>query len=92
MKKGEKIRFVVFDILLEIYKNNTNFENAFNSQCSLNNFSERDKSFINNVCLNSMRYKFHIDKILNKFLKKKIQKKSIYTFVKCYYTNCFSGF
>jgi len=74
MKNGEKIRFAVFEILLEIYKHNTSFESIFNSKCSLNNFPERDKSFINNVCLNSMRYKFHIDKILKKFLKKKSKK------------------
>ena len=74
MKKGLKIRFVIFEILLEIYKHNTSFENIFNSQCSLNNFSKRDKSLINNVCLNSMRYKFHVDKIIKKYLKKKSKK------------------
>ena len=74
LKKGYKIRFVIFEILLEIYKNNISFENIFNSQCSLNNFSKRDKSLINNVCLNSMRYKFHVDKIIIKYLKKKSKK------------------
>jgi len=74
MKKGVKIRFVIFKILLEIYKHNANFENIFNSQSSLYNFSKRDKSLINNVCLNSMRYKFHVDKIIKKYLKKKSKK------------------
>ena len=74
MKKGLKIRFVIFNILLEIYKHNASFENIFNSQCSLNNFSKRDKSLINNVCLNSMRYKFHVDKIIKIYLKKKSKK------------------
>ena len=74
MKKGVKIRFVIFKILLEIYKHNASFENIFNSQSSLNNFSKRDKSLINNVCLNSMRYKFHVDKIIKKYLKKKSKK------------------
>ena len=74
MKNGVKIRFIIFEILLEIYKHNSSFENIFNSQCSLNNFSKRDKSLINNVCLNSMRYKFHVDKIIKKYLKKKSKK------------------
>ena len=74
MKKGLKIRLVIFEILLEIYKHNTSFENIFNTQCSLNNFLNRDKSLINNVCLNSMRYKFHVDKIIIKYLKKKPKK------------------
>ena len=92
MKKGLKTRSIIFEILLEIYKHNTNFENVFDSLCSLNNFSKRDKSLINNVCLNSMRYKFHIDKIIKKFLKKKSKKKSVCTFIKCYYTNCIFRF
>ena len=74
MKNGVKIRFIIFEILLEIYKHNNSFENIFNSQCSLNNFSKRDKSLITNVCLNSMRYKFHVDKIIKKYLKKKSKK------------------
>ena len=32
MKNGEKIRFAVFEILLEIYKHNTSFESIFNSK------------------------------------------------------------
>jgi len=71
MKKGFKIRFIIFEILLEIYKHNTSFENIFNLKCNSNNVSKRDKSLINNVCLNSMRYKFHVNNIIKKYLKKK---------------------
>jgi len=74
MKNGVKTRFVIFEILLEIYKHNYSFENALNTQLSLHNFSKRDKSLIINVCLNSMRYKFHTDKIIKKYLKKKSKK------------------
>ena len=90
MKKGVKIRFVIFKILLEIYKHNTSFENIFNSQLNLNKFSRRDKSLINNVCLNSMRYKFHVDKIIKEYLKKNSKKKSVHIIIKRNYTNCLS--
>ncbi len=92
MKNSVKIRFVIFEILLEIYKHNAKFENIFNSQLSLNKFSKRDISLINNVCLKSMRYQFQVDNIIKKYLKKKIKKKSVHTFIECNYTNCFSGF
>ena len=69
MRNGVKTRFIIFQILLEIYKHNADFEKIFNSQLSLNKFSKRDKSLINNVCLNSMRYQFHVNKILKKYLK-----------------------
>ena len=36
------------------------------------NFSQKDISFINNVCLNSMRKSMHCKLILNKFIKSKI--------------------
>ena len=74
MNSGVKIRFVIFEILLEIYKHNSSFEKIFNTQHSLHSFSKRDKSLIYNVCLNAMRYKFHVDKIINKYLKKKSKK------------------
>ena len=55
MIKGVKIRFEIHNILYEIYKFNKNLsDNKF--ERSINKYDERDISFINNVCLNTMRY------------------------------------
>ena len=70
MIKGVKIRFEIHNILYEIYKFNKNLsDNKF--ERSINKYDERDISFINNVCLNTMRYQIHINKIINKFVKRK---------------------
>ena len=37
---------------------------------SINNLSKRDRAFINNVSLNSMRFYFHTYKIIKKVHKK----------------------
>ena len=72
MKKSVKIRLIVFKILLEIYKKSSNFDNSYNKIVKKNiNISKNDRSLINNVCLNSIRFQFHITTILNQYLKKK---------------------
>ena len=37
---------------------------------NISSYSERDISFINNVCMNTMRYVFHCNKIVNLYTKK----------------------
>ncbi len=73
MNRSTKTRYVIFQILTEIFKKNRNFEIVFNEKLSKNNFNQEEVSFINNVCLNTMRRNIHCKKILNKFIKKKLK-------------------
>ena len=72
MNISTKTRYVIFQILVEIFKKNKNFETVFNQMVIGQNFSQKDISFVNNVCLNSMRKSMHCKLILNKFVKSKI--------------------
>ena len=70
MKKGVELRFQIHNILYEICKNNRNMDdNLIKSIISKSN--PKDIPFITNVCLTSMRYVFHNNKIIEMFLKKK---------------------
>ena len=73
MTKSTKIRFAIFQILIEIYKNNKNFDDLFEIKIREYNLNDEQKSFVFNVCLNSMRYGIHSRIILNKFIKKKLK-------------------
>ena len=61
MKQGVKARLIIHQILRAIKKNNLNFDNL-KIQKEINKFSEKDKSLINTVCLNSMRKYFFCKK------------------------------
>jgi len=73
MNRSTKTRYTIFQILIEIFKKNRNFEKIFNKKIAENSFNDDEISFINNVCLNSMRRSIHSRIILNKFVKKKIK-------------------
>ena len=73
MNRSTKIRYVIFQILVEIFKKSKNFNKIFDQKVSENNFNQDEISFINNVCLNSMRRSIHSKIILNKFVKKKLK-------------------
>ena len=73
MNRSTKIRYVIFEILIEIFRKNKNFEKIFNIKITEHNFNQEEISFINNVCLNSMRRYVHCKIILNKYAKKKIK-------------------
>ena len=72
MNKSTKTRYVIFQILVEVFKKNKNFETVFNKMIVSQDLSQKDISFINNVCLNSMRRDIHCKLILNKFIKSKL--------------------
>ena len=72
MNRSTKTRYVIFQILVEIFKKNKNFETVFNKFIINQNFSQKDISFINNVCLNTMRKSMHCKLILKKFIKSKL--------------------
>ena len=55
MNRSTKIRYVIFQILIEIFKKNKNFNEVFDQKVLEHNFNQKEISFINNVCLNSMR-------------------------------------
>ncbi len=74
MIKGEKIRFDVHNILFSIWKFSKTLEDSSIKQIYNNNKKE-DISFLNTVTLNSMRYRFHTTKIINKYVKKKLRDK-----------------
>ncbi len=73
MNRSTKTRYTIFQILIEIFKKNINFEKILNEKIAKNNFNADEISFINNVCLNSMRRSLHCKIILNKFVKKKLK-------------------
>ena len=68
MNKGIKLRIIVHNILFDILKLNINFEYALDKNISSIS-DKRDIAFINNVCLNSMRYSIHSKKILKLYSK-----------------------
>ena len=67
MKRSTKTRYTIFQILVEIFKKNKNFETVFNKFIIDQDFDQKDISMINNVCLNTMRRSIHCKLILNKF-------------------------
>ena len=73
MNRSTKIRYIIFQILIEIFKKNKNFNTIFDEKIAKHDFNENELSFINNVCLNSMRRSIHSKIILNKFVKKKLK-------------------
>ena len=73
MNRSTKTRYAIFQILIEVFKKNRNFETVFNQKIIEFNFNKNEKSFINNVCLNSMRKSIHCKIILNKFIKTKLK-------------------
>ncbi len=76
MKNGINTRKLAHDILLNIYKYNLNIDDKKFSK-NLNKFPQRDKNFIINICLTTMRRQFHLDCIIKKYVKKntKIQQR-----------------
>lgn len=70
MNKGVKLRSIIHNILYSIRYQNKNFDNT-DIQKLINKNDDRDISFINNVCLTSMRYYFHTKKIIHLYVKKK---------------------
>ena len=73
MEKRTKTRFIIFQILMEVNKKNKNFEEIFDLETKKLNLEPIDKSFIFNVCLNTMRYNLHSKLILKKFVRKKLK-------------------
>jgi len=73
MNKGVQLRKTIHDILFEIHYYNKTLDNIL-VKYNVYDHNTRDIAFIQNVCLNSMRYSFHINKIIKKFVKNKIKK------------------
>ncbi len=73
MNRSTKTRYAIFQILIEIFKKNKSFDVVFNQKIAEFNFNKNEISFINNVCLNSMRKSIHCKIILNKFIKTKLK-------------------
>tara|TARA_B100001540_G_scaffold287660_1_gene282329 strand:+ start:389 stop:1657 length:1269 start_codon:yes stop_codon:yes gene_type:complete len=73
MNRSTKIRYIIFQILIEIFKKNKNFNTIFDEKIAEHSFNQNELSFINNVCLNSMRRSIHSKVILNNFVKKKLK-------------------
>ena len=70
MIQGFKTRSDIHDILFRIYKFNITVNNDF-VQSIMSKHKQEDIKLINNVVLNSMRYQFHSEKIINNYVKKK---------------------
>ncbi len=72
MIKGIKARLDIHNILLKIYKSNVSL-NSNLIQSIINKNKQEDINLINNVLLNSMRFQFHIQKIIKNYVKKKLR-------------------
>ncbi len=70
MNKGIGLRKKVHNVLLDIYKLGITIDNAYIKN-NIDSFSDRDRAFINTICLNSMRYYYHSIKIINLYTDKK---------------------
>ena len=70
MDTGTKLRFTIHNILYEVSVLNKNL-NSPSIKMLISKNSHKNIAFINNVCLNSMRFKFHINKIIKLYSKKK---------------------
>ena len=73
MKKSIKVRIIIYEILIDIYKKNKNFDDLFALKIEKNKLNDREKSFVFNVCMNTMRYGLHTKKILGSLIKKKLK-------------------
>ncbi len=69
MNKGIKLREYVHKILYDIYKYNKSIDSSF-IKYKIGKLEKRDINFINNLCLNSMRYFLHSKKIIFIYAKK----------------------
>ncbi len=69
MHTGVKLRIDIHNILYEIHKLNKTM-NSKNIQKIINSHKQQNIAFINNVCMNTMRYSFHTQKIIDLFVKK----------------------
>ena len=71
MKKSVKVRKIIFEILYNIHQKSTNFDESFAFFTKNISLIEQDKSMIFNITLNSIRYNFFVQTILNGYLKKR---------------------
>ena len=70
--KGVDLRLTTHHILYDIYKKNITLNDS-NVLKKIQKYNNQDISFIKNLCLNSMRYYFHSEKIIKLFAYKKIK-------------------
>ena len=74
MQKGIKTRLIIHQILKILKYDSLSLDEILANKIKIDNFPQRDKNLILNVVLNSMRYRFHIEKIIKKFVLKKTTK------------------
>ncbi len=72
MIKGEKIRLDIHNILYSVYRFNKTLNNLEIKKI-INKNTKEDVALLNNVTLNSMRFQFHVSKIIKKYIKKKLR-------------------
>jgi len=72
MQKGIITRLISHKILYNLKKNNANFDEIFNFYIAKYSLSLSDRKLVHNIVLNSMRYNTHINKIITKYAKKKV--------------------
>ena len=62
MARSTKIRYLIFQILIEVFRKNKNFETILNQTIIKFELNQREIAFINNVCLNAMRKVYTVKK------------------------------
>ena len=72
MQKGLQTRLSVYLILKSLINEKSTYDKLFKKEIEKNNYSTRDKNFIQSVVLSSLRHNIQVKKIINKFANKKI--------------------
>ena len=72
MQKGIITRLVSHKILYNLKINNANFDEIFSFYITKYSLSLSDRKLVNNIVLNSMRHNTHINSIITKYVKKKV--------------------
>ena len=72
MNKGISLRLLVHNILYDVYKFKKSLDYSF-KKYKVDKLDERDLNFINNICLNTVRYSLHTKKILKLYVNNNLR-------------------
>ena len=76
MQSGVRTRLIIYEILYELKKNMSNYDEIFENKLKKQPLSQRDKNMVHTVVLGSMRYHPYIFKFIKNYINKKISEKN----------------
>ena len=75
MQKGIKTRLIIYEILKELKKSSSSYDDILSKKLKINSLSQIDKNMIHNIVLNSMRFHLHVYKIIKIYAIKTVSEK-----------------